>query len=116
MGPYQRLNTVVSGIGRVPAKGSSTLTRNTRDCLTARVLAIRAGYRERPGAARPVIKGRSKKLWMPGGAAQVAGTALTQWAAVATTPGLLFKPASTLSGCQPLTVTKASGLPWTSIS
>src|ERR1700761_2210299 len=116
MGPYQRLKIVVSGIGRVPAKASPTLTGITRDCCTARVLAIRAGYRDSPGAARPVIKGRSKKLWMPAGAAQVAGTALTQCAAVATTPGLLFRPASTLSGCQPLTVMNASGLPRTSIS
>ena len=116
IGPYQRLKTVVSGIGRVPAKASSTLTGITRDCWTARVFAMGAGYRESPGAARPVIKGRSKKLWMPGGAAQVAGTAFTQCAAVATTPGLLFNPASTLSGCQPFTVMNASGWPRTSIS
>ncbi len=75
-----------------------------------------AGYRDSPGAARAVISGRSKKLWMPAAAAQVAGTALTQCPAVATTPGLLFKPACTLSGCQSLTVMKASGLPRTSIS
>jgi len=42
--------------------------------------------------------------------------AISQSAAVATMPGLLFSPASTLSGCQPLTVMKASGLPRTSIS
>ena len=55
--------------------------------------------------------GRSKKLCMLAGAAQVAGIAFTQCAAVATMPGLLTCPSSTLSGCQPLTVTKVSGLP-----
>ena len=63
-----------------------------------------------------MISGRSKKVWMPAGAAQVAGTALTQCAAVATIPGLLTRPAATLSGCQPLIVTNVSGLPRTSIS
>ncbi len=48
------------------------------------------------------MSGRSKKLWIPAGAAQVAGIALTQCAAVATIPGLLFKPAATVCGCQPL--------------
>ena len=62
MGPYQRLKTVVSGIGRVPAKASSTLTGITRDCWTARSLAMRAGYRDSPGAARPVISGKSKNV------------------------------------------------------
>ena len=61
MGPYHRLKIVVSGIGKVPAKASSTPTGMTRDCWTAKVLAMRAGYRDSPGAARPVISGRSKK-------------------------------------------------------
>lgn len=55
------------------------------------------------------MSGRSKKLWIPAGAAQVAGIALTQCAAVATIPGLLFKPAATVCGCQPLMVTQVSG-------
>ncbi len=42
--------------------------------------------------------------------------ALTQCAAVATTPGLLTNPSSTVSGCQPFTVTKVFGCPRTSIS
>ena len=42
--------------------------------------------------------------------------ALTQCAAVATIPGLLISPSSTVSGCQPLTVTKVFGFPRTSIS
>jgi hypothetical protein len=46
---------------------------------------------------------------MPAGAAQVAGIAFTQCAAVATIPGLFCSPACTLSGCHPLTVTKVSG-------
>src|SRR5271163_2672341 len=116
MGPYQWLKILVSGSGNVPAKASSTPTGTTRDCSTAKERVMTAGYRDNPGAARAVISGRSKKLWMPAGAAHVAGTALTQCAAVATMPGLLFRPASTVSGCQPLTVMNASGLPWTSIS
>src|ERR1700758_2202724 len=98
MGPYQWLKIVGSGSGKVPANAFSTLTGMTRDCSTARELVMMAGYRESPGAARAVISGRSKKLWMPAGAAHVAGTALTQGAAVATMPGGVLSPASTLSG------------------
>src|ERR1019366_9037626 len=53
---------------------------------------------------------------MPGGAATTAGTALTQWVAVATTPGLRARPAAIESGCQPRNVTRAVGSPVTSTS
>src|SRR5271157_1555019 len=104
MGPYQWLKIFGSGSGNVPAKAFSTSTGMTRDCSTAKELVMTAGYLDSPGAARAVISGRSKKLWMPAGAAHVAGTALTQCASVARMPGLLFSPVSALSGCQPLTV------------
>ena len=48
---------------------------------------------------------------MPGSAATTAGTALTQWVAVATTPGLRARPAAMDSGCQPWKVTRAGRVP-----
>src|ERR1019366_2086445 len=53
---------------------------------------------------------------MPGGAATTAGTALTQWVAVATTPGLRARPAAIDSGGHPRKGTLAGGSPVTSTS
>ena len=53
---------------------------------------------------------------MPGSAATTEGMALTQWVAVATTPGVRARPAAIESGCQPWKVTWADGSPVTSTS
>src|SRR5437899_12932390 len=45
----------------------------------------------RCGAGRPANSGRSRYVLMPGPAAQTSGMALTQWFAVATTPGFRLR-------------------------
>ncbi len=53
---------------------------------------------------------------MPGPADTTAGTALTQWVAVATMPGLRTSPAAVDSGCHPWIVMVADGSPVISTS